>query len=337
MLNFSLFLTEESRGTIKSTGKESTRHIGKYITPYLPGKELHGEGTHTIAKDVGGLSTGDKVAIHGHIEQPKKNGDIEHHVLVSKTGSSEKVLIPASKLQKPGELTTNLGHKYESDFIDHLKKHGIMPKEAQGAGSTAGTDFVVENKKKKANHSGRVSSTDKIFHGETKADTTAAFGQLTISHTPEKGWHIGDKARANRPEYAAAIEKAGILKHMNKNFDPDKHEIPTTASGRAKSLSIKHDDLKPAEAYLKDHHVHILQVGSGYGTYSVGEQDQTGHGLPRISGKGKWTIREKQAGNKRARTVMFQPDGVKGLDKSHVNLDNEDHVASFKKTLGHKA
>ena len=336
MIDFLTFLTEEKRGTIKSTGQDAARQIGKYITPYLPGGSQHGKGTHTVAKDVAGLSAGDNVTIHGHIEQPKKNGDIEHHVIVSKVGSRTKVTVPASKLHKPGDTVTNEGHKYESDFITRLKQHGVMPQEAQGAGSTAGTDFLVENKKKKTQHKGRVKSADNLFSGETKADTTAAFGQLTISHTPERGWHIGDKARANRPKYAAAIEKAGILEHMNAHHDPDKHTIETTSSGRAKSITMKHDSLEPAEAYLQDHHVDVLQVGRGYGTYSVGEKDPTSHGLPRISGKGKWTIREKQAGNKRARTVMFQPDGTKGLNKSHVNLDSDEHMSSFKKTLGHE-
>ena len=159
-------------------------------------------------------------------------------------------------------------------------------------------------------------------------------GQLTIHHTPGKGWHVGDKAREKRPLYAKQIEKSGILKHLNETI-PDPNKAETTASGRAKTMEIKHSNMDPANAYLQDHHVHVVQVG-GYGTYSVGKKDETGHGLPKISGNGVWRIREKQKGNKSARTIAFHPDGKKGLNKSHVDLDKDEDLFSFKKSLGHK-
>lgn len=330
------YLAEEGgRAPMSASGAQAERHVKQYVTPFLPGGERHAEGTHILAKDHGSLKAGTSVTLHKHFTQPAAGDKTTHHVEVSAAGSTEKHSVPISKLLKPGEAPKNEGHKFETEFIEHVKKHGIMPKEAKGAGSTAGTDFVVENKKKKTMHPGTVSAEENVFHGETKQDTSAAFGQLTIHHSPEKGWHIGDKARANRPKYAEEIEKSGILDHMNKHYDPDKHEIPTTKSGRAKSITVDHPNLDPAEAYLRDHHVHILHVGGGYGTYHVGEKDETGHGFPSISGHGKWTVREKQAGNKRARTVMFQPNGVKGLNKSHVNLEDDKHISDFKKTLGH--
>jgi len=241
-------------------------------------------------------------------------------------------LIPISKMHKPGEAPTNKGHDYESKFVDRLKHHGIMPHHLSGAGSTGGTDFAVENRQKKTVHNGTVSGS--LLNGETKDGVTAAMGQLTIHHTKEKGWHIGDAAREKRPLYAKQIEKSGVLAHMNKHFkNPNK--ATTTESGRAKTIEIKHPDLDPAHAYLQDHHVHVLQVG-GYGTYSVGKKDETGHGLPNISGKGSWRIREKQKGNKSARTVAFHPDGKSGLNKSTYDLDKDEDLFKFKKTLGHK-
>ena len=143
----------------------------------------------------------------------------------------------------------------------------------------------------------------------------------------------GSDENSKLRRYAKHIEKSGIIDHMNKHH-PDPEKEHTTESGRAKTIEIKHPNLHPAEGYLKDHHVHVLQVG-GHGTYKVGHKDETGHGLPSISGKGKWRIREKQKGNKSARTVAFHPDGVKGLNKSHVDLDNDEHLHKFKKTLGH--
>jgi hypothetical protein len=173
-----------------------------------------------------------------------------------------------------------------------------------------------------------------LLNGETKDGVTAAMGQLTIHHNKEKGWHIGDAAKSKRPLYAREIEKAGVLEHMNKHFK-NPEQIETTESGRSKTIAIKHPNLDPAHAYLKDHDVHVLQVG-GYGTYSVGKKDETGHGLPNISGKGAWRIREKQKGNKSARTVAFHPDGKFGLNKSTFDLDKDEDLFKFKKTLGHK-
>jgi hypothetical protein len=319
--SFADVLTETK---LSASGSNAEYHVGKYIKPYIGKKD-----THTLASPIEGLSTKQPVTIHGH---EVING--KYHAIVNQNGGRKKKVL-FSKLKKPISNTENEGHKYEKDFADRLKNKGIMPKDVQTAGSSAGTDFVAENKRKAATHKGRVADESRLLHqGETKQNTSAAFGQLTIHHTPEKGWHISDKARANRPQYAAEIEKAGILDHMNKHHsDPEKS--PVTASGRAKSVDLKHPDLKPAEAYLKDHHVEFLQVGGGYGTYKVGDEDNTGHGLPSISGKGKWTIREKQRGNKKARTVQFRPDGAKGLDRSHVNLDHDPHLNEFANTLGH--
>lgn len=314
---------EQNRGVISASGQDAERQRKKYIDPHVGS----GNFSHTVAKSHGSIAAGSSVKIH-KVEQI--NG--KNHVHTEDEHGNKEV-IPVSKLHKTNDSPTeNSGHKFENSFIDHLKKHGLMEKDAQGAGSTAGTDFHVINKKKNIKHPGKVQA--HVFNGETKQDHTAAMGQLTIQHHPDKGWHIPDKAREKRPEYAAEIEKSGILDHMNKHH-PDPHKEESTASGRAKSLSFKHPNMNPAHAYLKDHHVDLLHIGGGKGTYSVGE-DKTGHGLPQISGKGKWTVREKQAGNKTSRTVMFQPDGKHGLTPSHVNLENEDHINSFKRALGHK-
>jgi len=316
---------DEARGFISSYGNEAEKHKMKYLDPYV-GSE---NPTHEVGTKHENLKIGSKVRLHSvYTGNDKKN-----YAVVS--GEDKKqVTIPVSKLLKPGEEKVNLGTKYESDFVDRLRKHGLVPEKFQAAGSTAGADVMVLNKKKNITHPGRVMSGDSVFQGEVKQDITAAMGQLTIRHNKEKGWHIPDDARAKRPKYAAEIEKAGILEHMNKTI-PDPNTAETTASGRAKSIVLKHSDLSPADAYLQDHHVDFVQVGSGFGTYKVGDKDKTEHGLPGLRGNGKWTIREKQAGNKNSRTVMFQPDGKKGLIKSHVNLDDDKHLEDFKKTLGH--
>ena len=320
MKTFSTYIVE-GRGTLTASGATGEEHQRKYIDPHVGSDKP----THILAKEHDDLPKGSAIKIH---KTENVKGKIHVHA-EDETGNHH--VIPISKLHKPGDEPKNKGHEYETNFVDRLKKHGVMPKHLSGAGSTGGTDFAVENKKKGVFHAGTVSG--HLLNGETKNGVTAAMGQLTIHHTHEKGWHIKDTLRAKRPEYAKHIEKSGILDHMNKHH-PDPTNEPATASGRAKTLEIKHPNLEPAHAYLKDHHVHVLQVG-GHGTYRVGDKDETGHGLPAISGKGKWRIREKAKGQKSARTVAFHPDGVKGLDKSSVDLDKDEHLHAFKKTLGH--
>ena len=312
----------EGRGTLTASGSSGEDHKKRYIDPHVGSDKF----SHVLAKEHDGVPAGSSIKIHKvenikgkyHVHAEDETGN--HHV------------IPVSKLHKPGDEPKNKGHAYESTFVDRLKHHGVMPQHLSGAGSTGGTDFSVENKKKGVFHAGTVSG--HLLNGETKNGVTAAMGQLTIHHTPAKGWHIKDELRKKRPQYAEHIEKSGIIAHMNEHH-PDPEKEATTASGRTKTTEIKHPNLEPAHAYLKDHHVHVLQVG-GHGTYRVGDKDETGHGLPAISGKGKWRIREKQKGNKSARTVAFHPDGVKGLDKSHIDLDKDEDLGKFKKTLGHK-
>lgn len=322
--SFKSFLLKESagRGKLTSSGAEAARHVEKYIKPHLGSENF----THTLASEHEDLPVGSQVRLK---KVKEINGKFHVHA-EDQTGNEH--VFPISKLFKPGEAPKNKGHDYESKFVERMKMHNIMPSHLSGAGSTSGTDFAVENKKKSVFHPGTVNGN--LLNGETKDGVTAAMGQLTIHWGKGKGWHVGDKAKANRPLYAEQIEKSGILKHMNKHFsDPDKVEV--TASGRAKTIEIKHPNLDPAHAYLQDHHVHVLQVG-GYGTYSVGKKDETEHGLPNISGKGMWRIREKQRGNKYARTVAFHPDGKSGLNKSTVDLDKDEDLFAFKKTLGHK-
>ena len=323
MLTFKTFLLlAEERGKLSSSGAMAQAHIDKYIKPYIGSKDF----THTLAAEHEDLPVGSKIQIKKVLNfRGKMHVDARDHLGLQQ-------IIPLSKLHKPGEAPTNKGHDYETKFVERLKKHQIMPSHLSGAGSTSGTDFAVENRKKGTFHPGTVDGN--LLNGETKNGVTAAMGQLTIHHTKEKGWHIGDAARSKRPKYAEQIEKSGILQHLNKRLkDPNKAE--TTASGLAKTIEIKHPNLDPGHAYLQDHHVHVLQVG-GFGTYSVGKKDETGHGLPNISGKGVWRIREKQKGNKSARTVAFHPDGKNGLDKSHIDLDNDEHLFNFKKSLGFK-
>lgn len=316
---------------LSASGKEADRHVGKYLSPHVGSNEF----THTTAKDHGDLKAGSKIKIHKVEKHADASGKSVYHAHVENEHGA-KHIIPISKINKPSTGVHNKGLDFEKSFINHLKSHGLMHKDAHGAGSSGGTDFELINQRKRSVHLGRVNhGGSEHLNGETKADHSAAVGQLTIEHDPKKGgWHIPDHAREKRPKYAKAIEDAGIIKHMNQHH-PEPSKSPITSSGRAKSIVMKHSDVKPAEAYLQDHHVDVLHVGGGKGTYSVGEKDKTGHGLPRISGKGEWKIRDKHR-NANKRTVQFSFAGSHGLNPSHVNLENTEHIHSIKKTLGIK-
>ena len=177
MQSFKTFIVE-GRGKMTASGQAGEEHLKKYVQPFLGSKEF----THTLATEHEDLPAGSRVKLKS-VE--RINGKI-HVKAEDETGNEQ--LIPISKMHKPGEAPPNKGHDYETKFVDRLKKHGIMPHHILGAGSTSGTDFAIENKKKNSMHHGTVSGS--LLNGETKDGVTAAMGQLTIHHNKEKGWHI---------------------------------------------------------------------------------------------------------------------------------------------------
>jgi hypothetical protein len=319
MKRFKSFILDEA--TLSAAGIEVDRHTKKYITPYIGKKD-----THTIKGSHEGIDSSRPITIHGHEEI---NG--KRHAIVSQ-GGGRSIKVPFSKINKPSDIkVTNRGFERESALVDHLKRHGLMSQDAAGAGSTAGTDFTLENRRKGTIHPGQESDTIK---GEVKADKTAAFGQITIHHTPELGWHIKDSNRAKRPRYAKHVDEH-IISHLNKHHPNGMGSMETTASGKTKNITVNTPDLTPAEDYLKDHEADVVHVGS-HGTYSVGEKDKTGIGLPRFKGKdGLFTVRQKRFSKNPSLTVQFQPRSTKSLEKSHLHLENDDHIAHFKNALGH--
>lgn len=313
-----LYLSE-ARGVIAATGFDTERHEKQYVTPFLGSKDY----THTLAVTHENVPAGSKLMLH---KAERRDGKLYLHVTDENT--RQKTIIPANKITKPGEEKKNKGFDYEKQFVGRLKRHGLMLGEA--AGASAGNDFDLHDKRTGKVHKGRVHSEDEVsgktLVGETKVGKTAAFGQLTIAHDKSKGgWHIPEKNRANRPSYAQAVMEKGILEHMNK------YHKPTPEVKRAKDALFEHNNLDPANKYLTDHHVDVLQVGK-HGTYKVGKKDATGHGLPAAKGRGQFRVYQK-TGDPFKRMIQFK---VKHLEKSHVDLDDDEHLSAMAKTLGHK-
>lgn len=313
-----------TEGFISATGVETQRHEKQYVTPFLGSQEF----THTLGKAYDNVPAGSKLRI---TKAERRDGKLHVHAIDDNTRESH--VIPANHINKPIPPKPNKGFEYEQKFVQRLKHHGLMAGEA--AGFTSGNDFDLINKKTKEVHKGEVHDEDtvgenhKVLQGETKMDKTAAFGQLTIQYDKKKGgWHIPEGNKSNRPKYSAHVVKHGILDHMNKNHKPTGLEV---GGPKAKNATIDHDDLEPANAYLSDHHVDVVQLGK-HGTYKVGKTDKTGHGLPSLKGKGQWVVRQK-TGDPMKRTVQFK---VKKAEKSHVDLDDDEHLAAMAKTLGHQ-
>ena len=158
-------------------------------------------------------------------------------------------------------------------------------------------------------------------------------GAISLMHTPEKGWHVSPKSEAKKPHFAAAIKNAKVngkplLQHLNDHWgDPSggKH-LP--------NVTTDSTDLHPMHAYLKDHDVDVIHVKS-HGTFRGGNsehKDRTGIGLPTPEGTGRFTLGRERAGG----TVngAFRPHKA-NFKKSHISLDNDDHIEMIKKKLGH--
>jgi hypothetical protein len=316
---------------IRASGADAERQVKKYIHPYLPGAAKAGNDTHTLAKSAEGISAGAPVSIHSHSVE-----DGVHHVTVS--SGKTKVKIPVNKLNKP-VAAKNRGLVQEGQLADHLRKHGLM--EGASAGFTAGNDFHLIDKRgakqKKIRGSEGFSAKGEGIQGEHKSDIrTTAFGQLTLTRHPKtQKWHISDEARAKRPEYASAIEKASITVEGKKK-SLLQHLNDTEPPGTVNKTGFHSDEtsLHPAHAYMRDHHVDVIHIDS-HGTYRAGQSEQKDRhklGLPTMEGMGKFRVRQKQASNPNSRTAQFS---IKKLNKSDVHVGTDDGAGEIKKRLGH--
>lgn len=314
--------TQLDEAVIKAKGDDAPRQVEKYVKPFLSTKN-----SHTLAKDVEGIKKGSKVTLVKH-----KVKDGVHHVEISHSKLKKNISVPVSHLNKP-EVDDNKGVTYERKLIKKLKSKGLMDKKSAGAGNTAGNDFHLIDARG-VKHKGKSAEN---HTGETKENLKAAFGQVTIHHSKEKGWHIPEDSKKNRPKFSAALERATVtdekgvkrkfLDHLNKHVGAPKD------SNKSKNVYSDHTDLQPVHDYLHDHHVGILHVGS-HGTFRAGKyqkKDHSGVNFPEVKGKGKFRARFRK--NRPGMFIEFRPHE---MEKSHLDLMNDDHVQHIRKKLGHE-
>ena len=333
-ISFISYISEAQ--AIKSAGLSAERHTKQYIAPYLPGGSQHSEGTHKIKTNTGSFSAGDKVTLHSHHINDKGI----HHVEVSKMGSSEKTIIPTSKLEKPKE-SKNRGLANEATLINHLRdKHNLMKAGSTGAGSTGGNDFHLLDKR--GNKEKLIHGTEGI-QGEHKSDIkSTAFGQIELHRHPKTGkWHIPDTSRVKRPEFASHVDNAEITvdgkkKKLLDHLNDTQHSGYKIPAGRTKAEDIHSDKTttSPAHAYMRDHHVDVVHLDS-HGTYRAGNSethDRHKLGLPSLEGEGRFRVRQKRD-NENRRTVQFTINKLN--HKSNVHIGTDEGANHIKTILGH--
>lgn len=333
MLNFKFYLIEEEQikqPLLSWGGIKGKRHAMHYISPFVNSHE-----TLEVGKDHEDVKAGTKVRV---IKQHEVNG--RHFTEVVPEGSNRSVIIPNNKIKKRPELIRKWGaggFAAESATADILKKEGMMRQEAKPAGSTTGHDFHILTGNNKELGGEERENINHEIGGESKIGLGAKFGSRALKYHPEKGYHISDKIRKEKPHFAASIEnatitvngkKVNLLRHLNSHWgDPSggKH-LPSVTSDL--------EDDAPAQAYFKDNDVHILHVGT-HGTYRVGHSHNTDtHNtqLPTISGMtGRFVVgRDRRGGSI---MISFRPH-QKTLKKSDVDIvQNAEHRKKLKENI----
>lgn len=335
MKSFSSFLIEQV--ALKASGMSAARHTSQYITPYLPGGSKHSEGSHEMASNHGDLKAGQKVTILGHEVKQDSKGKYVHHAIVQATGSKQKHSIPTNKLFKPAaSARKNKGLEQEGQLSEHLNKHGLM--RGGGAGFTGDNDFhLIDKRGAKEKKIGGTEGAKGAIQGEHKSDIkSTAFGQITLSRHPETGhWHIDEKARSKRPEFAEHVEKATVtVNGKKKSLLQHLNETEPAGTTNKSGFYSDHTSASPAHAYMRDHHVDVAHIDT-HGTYRAGvseKKDTHKLGLPVLNGEGRFRTRQK-TDNPNKRTVQFS---LTKLDKSHTHIGTDEGAEKMKKVLGHQ-
>lgn len=349
MLSFNQFITERemkfSNAGMAVRGDDAERHAKNYVLPHVNSDER----ALKMKSDHGDLKAGEMVYAHGvHVDETGK-----HHAIVS-DGINEPQHVPFSKIQKPAG-GGNKGFDVETQFNQHLAKHGLSSGEGAGF-TTLRPDATINDPREH-------SPFKKAGIGvEVKQNTKAAFGQVGLefvtkkTQVPQPGalagyqkrdalrrkmggyWAISAKAKQKSPQLAKAIEKTTVtdekgvsrpaLDHIN-----DVMKIGAPTKGRRIPINLRTDRQKHLDlvhAYAKDKDTHVLHIDS-HGSYRVGDsehKDHVGLGLPAPKGEASVRFRGKHPGSITAQV------NVHDIEKSGIHLGTDEGVRHVKKKLG---
>jgi hypothetical protein len=193
------------------------------------------------------------------------------------------------------ESDTSHAFSLEEKLAKHLKRHGAMDKGVKAAGSSGGHDFHILHPNSKEKLGGVFRET---IHGETKKSIAGAkLGSVALRYHSEKGWHINEKTKKEKPSLSSEVEKSTVngvplLKHLNKHWGKPR------AGKILPGFGTDHTDMKPAHAYMKDHDVHVIHIHDR-GTYRAGKShrsDTHSTGLPVLKGTGHFQVATERSG-----------------------------------------
>jgi hypothetical protein len=108
-------IISEARLNASSESKTGTKHIEKYVNPYLPGKDRHAPDTHVLETDHENIPKGSRLTIKG-----KKIINGTTHVYAVPSGKRVGKHIPISKIRKPSD---NDGKHNEEHAVKRLWNH----------------------------------------------------------------------------------------------------------------------------------------------------------------------------------------------------------------------
>jgi hypothetical protein len=234
----------------------------------------------------------------------------------------------------------------EKDLSNHLKKHGLMARDTKPAGSTGGNDFHIEQpttgKKVRGKEIKSIRAEGELKHSVA----TGKFGSVALRYHPEKGWHIPEKTKKDKPEFTKQVQAAkvtsggvtrSLLDHLNHHWGPSREGV------NHPGVTSDPTDMSPAHAYMHDHNVHVVHIGDR-GTFRAGRSKTKDHhntGLPKLTGTGRFSVsseRKRTPEQQRAGTGMqinFRPL-PKSVEKSHTDISTDEGAKKLKSNMSKK-
>lgn len=209
------------------------------------------------------------------------------------------------------------GFNYEKQMVAHLKRHGLMSKQAQPAGARSDAPDAHVNVNGQHNL-------------EIKQNKRSMMGQLELKYHPEKGWHVGDKSRKKYPHTTAHIEKSGFLKDVNKQWSKPSGDYDKDLKMGNVYKHVEGTDAVAAH-YHDDRKTPYMHIGN-QGTFHL-KKDTAGLGTTKLKGGTQLRARMKyRSTDKKTGIKRYGPGIVMSLiepKKSSLDLEKSDHIKNI--------
>jgi hypothetical protein len=206
------------------------------------------------------------------------------------------------------------GFDYEEKVNKHLQKHGAQKKGAASAGASADAP------------DGSIHSGGKTHNLEIKKDSKAMMGQIGLHHDG-KSWGVKASAKRKYPATAKHVEKH-LIPHMNKNIGKPSGDYQKDRKEHGNLYHKVEGTHAIRDHYGKDRKTPYIHIG-GSGVHHT-DADHGKMGTKALNGDTQYRMRVKYHGtNKKTGKVNYSHTAVLNIQnhkKSHIDLDNSDHV-----------